>query len=75
MPEGHIDIERERVFPISQGPAYVKKSKTVLWRYIRIGVLNKTTGETIYLEKLETPTLKTSVEAYVRFLKKLNGLP
>lgn len=70
-----IDIEREDIFLLSDGPSRVKKSYSTLKRYIDTGVRNQSTGIVVRLASIYLPTgLATSIQAYRRFLMQLNGI-
>lgn len=70
-----IDIATEDIFPFSQAHAKLNLSPQTLRNYADKGVINVTSGERVYLETVQLPSGKaTSVEAYHRFVKNINGV-
>lgn len=64
----------EDTFPLSDGPKKVGKSYSALKSYIDIGKKRRGDGAVVFLEKIMlTSGLGTSVEAYNRFIIRLNG--
>lgn len=69
-----IDQTKEDVFQLSDGPKKVSKSYWTLRSFILHGKQRSSDGKIIYLERIElTGGLATSVEAYNRFISRLNG--
>ena len=71
-----IDPEEEDVFVLSDGQKKVSKHYNTLRHYIHVGVFNKTTEKTTKLESFLLPEGEaTSVQAYDRFIRRINGWP
>jgi hypothetical protein len=73
-----IDPAKEDCFSLSDGPRKVKKTYHQLYAWITTGVAHTKIGEApgppIKLESIRLPTLGTSIEAYHRFLRRINGI-
>ena len=71
-----INPEKEDCFLLSDGPSKVKKSRHQLRYYINVPVFNVSTKKKTVLESLALPGgMGTSVEAYDRYIKRMNGWP
>lgn len=65
----------EKVFPIGEAKRHVGVTDHTVRRLIDRGRISRVTGDLVQLEccYLQSNQLATSIEAYRRFLEKLNG--
>lgn len=71
-----IDLRREKPIPLLQlkRVAGVNRSKTTLFRWARSGAVSRVTGDRVRLETIYQGNARcTSIEAYWRFMFRLNG--
>ena len=70
-----INLYSERVFDVDEGHPCVSVPPRRIRFFVQEGVRNLTTGEVVKLEAMIVRhKLLSSVEAYGRFQKRLNGL-
>lgn len=71
-----IDLRREKPFPLLhlRRVAGVNRSKTTLFRWARVGAVSRVTGDRVRLETIYQGNARcTSLEAYWRFMFRMNG--
>lgn len=72
-----IDPLRETLMPLTQLRRHLpgKPAYPTLLGWCRAGRVNRLTGKRIFLEQIRLPSgMHSSLEAYLRFLNKLNSL-